>query len=105
MTEDRTGQTAVIFLSRQAQADGYAQAAAAMERLAAEQPGYRGIDSARGADGAGITVSWWADEASAVAWRRNAEHRAIRERGRADWYESYEVAVATVGRSYHWRRP
>ncbi len=104
--QDRTGQTAVIFTARRNGADeaGYATAAAAMEARAALQPGYCGMDSVRGADGAGITVSWWADEASALAWRRDVEHSAIREAGRAHWYDSYEVAVATVGRAYSWTR-
>ncbi len=103
---DRTGQTAVIFTNRRNGADeaGYAAAAAAMDARAALQPGYRGIDSVRGADGAGITVSWWADEASAVAWRRDLDHTAIREAGRALWYDSYEVAVATVERAHGWTR-
>ncbi|MBB3880936.1 antibiotic biosynthesis monooxygenase family protein [Sphingomonas pseudosanguinis] len=101
---DRTGQIAVIFVSqrRDSDAQGYARAAEAMETLAAQQPGYRGVDSARGADGLGITISWWADEASALAWRAHPEHAAIRERGRAAWYSAYEVAVAEVGRSYMW---
>jgi heme-degrading monooxygenase HmoA len=102
----RTGQTAVVFVNRRNGNDaaGYAEAATAMEALAAEQPGYRGIDSVRDADGAGITVSWWADEAAAVAWRNEARHAATRARGRADWYDCYEVAVATVTRSYSWTR-
>ena len=102
--DDRTRQIAVIFLSTRTDSDtaGYARAAEAMEKLAAEQPGYRGIDSARGADGIGITISWWADEASALAWRAHPEHAAIRERGREEWYSRYEVAVAAVGRSYAW---
>lgn len=103
---DRTGQVAVIFTNqrRDADPDGYAAGAAAMDALAAAQPGYRGADSVRGADGFGITVSWWADEDAAIAWRKNPEHAAIRERGRADWYDAYEVAVASVGRSYTWER-
>lgn len=101
---DRTGQIAVIFVSQRKDSDaqGYAAAAEAMEALAAQQPGYRGVDSARGADGLGITISWWANEASARAWRAHPEHAAIRERGRAEWYSAYEVAVAEVGRSYTW---
>ena len=101
---DRTGQIVVIFMSQRTVGDdaGYAKAAAAMDRLAATQPGYCGVDSARGADGLGITVSWWADEASALAWRAHPEHAAIRARGRAEWYARYEVAVAEVGRSYEW---
>ncbi|WP_380784698.1 antibiotic biosynthesis monooxygenase [Sphingomonas sp. R86521] len=104
MNDDRNGQTAVIFVSRRTDADdeGYAAAAAAMDRLAAAQPGYRGIDSARGDDGVGVTVSYWADDAAAVAWRQHAEHTAIRERGRALWYDRYSVSVATVTRGYRW---
>lgn len=104
---DRAGQVAVIFVSQRTSADGvgYAAAAAAMDALAARQPGYRGVDSARDADGLGITVSYWASEAEALAWRAHPEHAAIRARGRADWYESYQVIVTRVERGYGWTRP
>ncbi len=107
MTKRAAGEIAVIFVSRitGVDPDGYKTAAAAMEALAAGQPGYRGIDSARGGDGLGITVSYWADEVAAVAWRGNAEHAAIRERGRGVWYESYSVHVAGIARSYDWTKP
>ncbi|HEU4960129.1 MAG TPA: antibiotic biosynthesis monooxygenase [Sphingomonas sp.] len=106
MTGERIGQIAVIFVSRRRSedAEGYAAAAAAMDALAAAQPGYRGVASVREADGFGITVSYWADEASAAAWRDNPEHAAIRETGRGRWYDSYEVTVAAVTRDYSWRR-
>lgn len=106
MTKRPAGEIAVIFVSHVTGADpeGYGAAAAAMGALAEAQPGYRGIDSARGADGLGITVSYWADEASAVAWRQNADHAAIRERGRGMWYESYSLHVAEIARSYDWHR-
>jgi heme-degrading monooxygenase HmoA len=104
MGEDRSGQIAVIFVSERTDEDdsGYAEAATAMAALAAAQPGYRGIHSARDADGFGITVSYWADEAAALAWRRHPEHARIRDEGRAHWYERYEVAVARVERAYAW---
>lgn len=100
------GAIAVIFLSVRGAADeaGYGDAADRMVALAATQPGYLGIDSARGADRFGITVSYWADEASALAWKRNAEHSAIRELGRERWYDAYRLIVATVDRAYGWRR-
>ena len=106
MHDDRCGAVAVIFLSTRSgdDADGYAQAAAAMDALAARQPGYRGVDSARGEDGFGITVSYWADEAAAQAWRDHPEHEAIRGRGRAIWYADYRVGVARITRSYAWTR-
>ena len=106
MASERQGQVAVIFTAQRTLADdaGYAAAAAVMDRLAAEQPGYRGVASARGADGIGLTVSYWADEASAVAWRRHPEHAAIRERGRGVWYAWYTLEVAAVTRAYDWTR-
>lgn len=106
MEGERVGQIAVIFVSQRSAEDdtGYAVAAAAMDALAAEQPGYRGITNARDADGFGITVSYWADNASAKAWRDNPDHARIRAAGRARWYDRYEVVVADVTRDYDWRR-
>ena len=102
----RKGQVAVIFVSVRTAGDdaGYAAAAAAMEPRAASQPGYRGIDSVRGADGTGITVSYWADDAAAKAWRDDPEHARIREAGRGRWYSRYDLVVAEVTRSYDWTR-
>ncbi len=106
MQDDRTGQIAVVFVSIRNDADaaGYAEAAAAMDALAATQTGYRGVDSAR--EGSmGITVSYWADDAAAIAWRDHPEHTAIRECGRALWYDSYSVNVTRIERAYDWSRP
>ncbi len=90
---------ACIFTSLRTEGDhGYAEASARMEELAAEQPGYLGIESAR--DGLGITVSYWVDEASARAWKTVAEHRKIQRRGHDEWYADYRVRIATVTREY-----
>ena len=104
---DRTGQTAVIFIAARNEQDdeGYGAAAAAMAALAATQPGYRGIDSVRDESRVGVTVSYWADEASAVAWRQHPEHTRIRDEGRGRWYDWYHLHVAVIGRSYSWTRP
>jgi heme-degrading monooxygenase HmoA len=106
MRDDRTGEVAVIFAAWRNAVDpaGYAAAAAAMDALAACQPGYRGVDSARGENGFGITVSYWKDEASAVAWRRHPDHAAVRDAGRGRWYDRYDLHVAAIGRSYGWER-
>lgn len=100
------GAVAVIFVNRRTTADepGYAAAAAAMDAEAARQPGYLGIDSVRGADGTGITISYWTNEADALAWRDHPEHAATRGEGRARWYEEYHVIVAEVTRDYRWTR-
>lgn len=107
MEQRQVGEVAVIFASRRNGADpaGYDAAAVAMDALAALQPGYRGVESVRDADGAGITISYWADEAAAIAWRDHPDHAAIRDAGRARWYDSYRVTVCTVSRRYDWARP
>ena len=95
---------AVVFSSRRndADAEGYAAAAERMLELAARQPGYLGAESARDASGFGITVSYWRDEAAILAWKHQAEHAATRARGRADWYQRYQLRVARVERAYGW---
>lgn len=92
---------AVIFSSRRAALDeGYAETAARMLELAAGQDGFLGAESARGADGFGITVSYWTSEAAVAAWKRNAEHRLAQLRGRREWYAHYELRIARVERAY-----
>lgn len=96
----------VIFASLRTAHDDedYAEAAERMAQLASEQPGYLGVDSVRGADGVGITVSYWSSEEAIAAWRRNAEHTLAREQGRKNWYTEYELRVAKVERAYGFKR-
>lgn len=93
---------AVIFTSlRRAGGDpAYAEAAQRMLALAADQPGFLGVDTARGADGLGITVSYWRDQESITAWRRHAAHLPVQQAGRQRWYAQFAVHVAKVERSY-----
>lgn len=91
--------TAVIFTSIRTDGDhGYAVMSRRMLELAAQQPGFLGVESAR--DDVGITVSYWADDDAARAWKQVAEHLVAQERGRSTWYSDYQVRVATVTRSY-----
>lgn len=92
---------AVIFTSTRTEGDnGYAAAAERMEELVNMQPGYLGVESVRGADGVGITVSYWESEAAILAWRQNPEHRVIQERGRSIWYSKFHTRVCRVEREY-----
>lgn len=96
---------AVIFTSqRTAQLDGYDDTADRMVELAAQQPGYLGVESTRGADGLGITVSYWQSLEDIAAWRKHAEHALARGRGRAEWYQRYDLRIAKVERAYGWER-
>jgi len=75
-----------------------------MVALAREQKGFLNIDSVRDGNGFGITISYWKDEAAALAWRDHEEHRQIREKGRQLWYDTYILHVTTVERAYAWNR-
>ncbi len=96
---------AVIFTSRRTAGDhGYASMAQRMEELGSACDGFLGLESARNAEGVGITVSYWRDEAAIHAWKRDAEHRVAQRGGRETWYEAYEVRVARVERAYGFSR-
>jgi heme-degrading monooxygenase HmoA len=91
----------VIFSSlRTPGENGYGHMAERMVELAAGQPGYLGVESARGSDGFGITVSYWASLDAIAAWRAHAEHRIAQENGKSLWYEHYELRIACVERAY-----
>ena len=92
---------AVIFTSRRTEGDlGYGAMAERMVALGSSYDGFLGIESARGADGLGITVSYWRDEASIAAWKGDAEHQKAQRGGQQTWYADYEVRVAKVERAY-----
>lgn len=90
---------AVIFSSLLSDnLDDYNETADHMMELAAQQPGFLGVESAR--SGLGITVSYWKDEASIAAWRQNAEHSMARAKGRSQWYKAFCTRVCKVEREY-----
>ena len=68
---------AVVFSSQRtaADAEGYAEMSDRMFALAAQQPGYLGVEAVSGEDGLGITVSYWEILDSIRNWRAQAEHK------------------------------
>jgi heme-degrading monooxygenase HmoA len=74
-----------------------------MVELVATMPGYLGIESARGADGVGITVSYWDSLDSIRHWRENAEHRLAQRAGKEHWYERYSLRICRVEKEYGFR--
>ncbi len=92
---------AVIFSSKMSSdTEGYAEMAQKMEHMALACKGCLGAESARGADGFGITVSYWDSEENMRAWKLDAEHLLAQKLGREKWYESYYSRVARVERAY-----
>jgi heme-degrading monooxygenase HmoA len=92
---------AVIFTMQRSSDDaGYQETAASMFKLAKEQPGCLGIESATGTDGFGMTIAYFRDEASIRAWREHPSHVAAQHLGKSRWYERYRLRIALVGRTY-----
>ncbi len=90
---------AVIFTSlRTDVAEGYEDTAERMVELAAQQPGFLGVESAR--DGLGITVSYWESPEAIRAWKNNAEHKLAQKMGLDKWYSTYKTRVCKVERDY-----
>jgi len=90
---------AVIFSShRTDDLEGYGETAARMLELAAQQPGYLGVESVH--EDLGITISYWRDLESIRAWKRHAEHREAQRNGIDRWYSRYKTRIALVERDY-----
>jgi heme-degrading monooxygenase HmoA len=89
---------AVLFTSIRTAADpeGYEAMAEQMVRLAAEQPGFLGVESVRDSDGVGITISYWDSLESVHRWGRHAEHLLAQQAGRSRWYERFRLRVSRV---------
>jgi heme-degrading monooxygenase HmoA len=68
-------------------------------------PGFLGVESVRGPDGFGITVSYWASEAAISNWQQHAEHLAAQHLGRERWYARFQLRVCRVERAYAFARP
>jgi len=90
---------AVIFTSHRTEVDaGYQEMATRMLDLAAQQPGFLGVESAR--EDVGVTVSYWADLESIRRWKANLEHQQAQRMGKEKWYSSFKTRISKVERDY-----
>lgn len=93
---------AVIFTSQHTQKEWveYEKTSAKMAELAQGMPGFLGVESVRDDLGFGITSVYWKDLESINAWRDHPEHKKVKKRGRAIWYEKYFLRIAKVEKDY-----
>ena len=90
---------AVIFTSHRTEGDnGYGEMAEKMVELAAKQPGFLGVESAR--ESVGITVSYWKDLESIKMWKQNAKHMMAQKRGKEVWYKEFKTRICKVESDY-----
>lgn len=92
----------VTFTSQRANVidDEYDRLSERMAELAARMPGYLGAESARYLEGFGITLSYWTDRQSIMAWKQNAEHLEAQRLGKQKFYEQYTTRITKVERHY-----
>src|ERR1700740_2617503 len=93
---------AVVFtLQRTDSGDtGYGEMAEKMAALAAQQPGFLGVESVRDTDGVGITVSYWESLDAIRNWKRDEEHLVAQAKGKSVWYQQYRLRICKVEREY-----
>ena len=90
---------AVIFSNHRTEVDeGYDAMAIKMLELAAEQPGFLGVESVR--ENLGITISYWQDLESIRNWKLNTSHLEAQKLGHEKWYSSFKTRIAKVERDY-----
>ena len=94
---------AVIFTSVLSEnTEGYEKMSELMEKLAREQEGFLGLESAR--NEIGITVSYWRDLDSIKKWKENIDHLLAQQKGREIWYKNYTTRIALVEMEYDFER-
>jgi len=90
----------VIFRAKAKRLDDeYVQIAQRMRQLALAEFGC--VEFAAVMEGQNeIALSYWRDEESIRAWKRQSEHVIAQELGRERWYASYSVQICEIRREY-----
>ena len=53
-----------------------------------------------GRDTLGITVSYWKDLESIIAWKMHQAHLEAQQLGKSKWYSTYKTRICKVERDY-----
>lgn len=104
-TEKWAGTEVVLFRIRtrpDIDQQEYARAFERMLECVAEVPGFIEITGFVGEDGSELAVARFQSRDSIARWRDHPEHMATRDRGRDEFFESYDITIATVWRQYDW---
>lgn len=75
-------------------------AAGRMYELASAMPGYLSYKDFAAEDGESVAIVEFSDMDSLLAWRNHPEHQAMQQRGREEFFSSYEIQVCAPVRAY-----
>ena len=71
----------------------YGEVAAHMSRLVREMPGFVDEKFFSSEDGERVTLVRFRDRDAQLAWAEQPDHLAAQRRGRAEFYEYYDISV------------
>jgi|1186.fasta_scaffold745767_2 heme-degrading monooxygenase HmoA len=74
-----------------------------LERVA-EIPGFVDIRGYAGEDGSELALARFETAEAIAQWREQPDHVRTQERGRTEFFESYEITIATEWKHYAWSR-
>jgi heme-degrading monooxygenase HmoA len=80
----------------------YQKAFERMLELVSESPGFVSIEGFTGEDGSELAVARFESADAIALWRDQPEHVRTRQRGRDEFFASYDITIATVWKQYDW---
>lgn len=83
-------------------AEEYQRVSEQMLALVAQSPGFLGVEGYAAEDGTELAVATFDSPESVAAWRNQPDHVVVQQRGRDEFFASYDITVATVSRHYEW---
>jgi heme-degrading monooxygenase HmoA len=93
----------VLFRAKVKEGVDLAEYEATFERmleLASAMPGFVGIEGFAAADGSELAVVRFESEETVEAWRNHPAHLATQQRGRDEYFDSFQITVASQIREY-----
>jgi heme-degrading monooxygenase HmoA len=76
-----------------------------MLKLVSGMDGFHSVEGFSGEDGSELAVAKFSTDDAIRAWKAQPEHVATQQRGREEFFNSYQVTIAAVTRSYEWAAP
>lgn len=74
-----------------------------MAALATGMPGFVSYKDFVAEDGENVSIVEFESPETLAAWRDHPEHKAVQERGRADFFAEYRIQVCAPIRDYSFR--
>lgn len=95
---------AVIFSStKSSNLEGYEEMDERILKLAVEQSGFLGYESA-GDKMSGIFISYWQDKEAIQKWKENVFHQEAKSLGISKWYDRFLSQICLVEHTNHFER-